>query len=100
MSRLKSLFISMDLYHILILIEISSELQFHFVVIINISNMCQVFSTSSQELVSWGAHEIKEVQAEIVPCSVTSMDFFDRQVVSQNMNMLLKFKLLNFKFFC
>jgi len=38
----------------------------------------QVFSSNQQQLVSWGSHEIKEVQVETVPCTVTNMSFFDR----------------------
>lgn len=38
----------------------------------------KVFSANQRQLVSWGSHEIKECQVEIVPCSITSMDFFDR----------------------
>eukprot|EP00116_Pleurobrachia_bachei_P000981 sb/3461243/ len=44
----------------------------------NVQQSLKVFSSSRQELVTWGSHEVKEVQSELVPCSITSMDFFDR----------------------
>ena len=37
-----------------------------------------MYSSNSQQLVTWGSHQIKECQVDNVPCSITSMDFFDR----------------------